>query len=137
MSSVVIWRDNATGVTASWNKQGPHSVFVPLRIDEHGICDGRTTEWRGEKAAIRAAEAAAKERLEEMRSEDPRNKRFLITPVEQRIVNSEPEVVHDRSWLRASQRFDETSFAEIDALPVAGTFRTISDGNAVIVQRLE
>ena len=41
MSSVVIWRDEATGVTASWNKQGRHSVFVPLRIDGHGICDGR------------------------------------------------------------------------------------------------
>lgn len=26
MSSVVIWRDEATGVTASWNKQGPHTV---------------------------------------------------------------------------------------------------------------
>jgi hypothetical protein len=68
MSSVVIWQDKATRVTVSWNKQSPHTVFVPLRIDEQGICDGRTTEWRGEKAAIRAGMQAAMERLKEMKS---------------------------------------------------------------------
>jgi hypothetical protein len=53
-------------------------VFVPLRIDDQGICDGITTEWRGEKAAIRAAKIAAKERLEEMSSEDLALKRFRV-----------------------------------------------------------
>jgi hypothetical protein len=136
MSSVVIWRDKATGVTASWNKQAPHSVFVPLRIDEHGICDGRTTEWRGEKAAVRAAEAAAKARLEEMRAEDPMKKRFRVTVDGQWIGESDLST-HDRGRLWADPRFDQAAFAEIDDLPVTGTFRTTSQDEVIIVQRVE
>ena len=134
MSSVVIWRDEATGVTVSWNKQAPHTVFVPLTIDEHGICDGRTTEWRGESAAMRAGKAAARERLEEMKSEDPRNKRFRIIPDRQSgMADTE---VHDRDWFMVD-RLDDAAFTKIDALPVAGTFRTTLGGNVVIVQRVE
>jgi hypothetical protein len=134
MSSVVIWEDKATGVTVSWNKQAPHTVFVPLRIDEHGICDGRTTEWRGEKAAMRAGKAAAKERLEEMKSDDPKNKRFRIMPDGQR--STADAEVHDRDWFRVD-RLDDAAFSEIDALPVTGTYRTTFGGKVVIVQRVE
>jgi hypothetical protein len=134
MSSVVIWEDKATGVTVSWNKQAPHTVFVPLRIDEHGICDGRTTEWRGENAAMRAGKAAAKERLEEMKLEDPKNKRFRIMPDgESSMADAE---VHNRDWF-TSDRLDDAMFAEIDALPVTGTCRTTFGGKMVIVQRVE
>jgi hypothetical protein len=136
MSSVVIWRDKATGVTASWNKQAPHSVFVPVRIDQNGICDGRTTEWRGEKAAIRAAEAAARERLEEMRAEDPGEKRFRLTVDGAKILGSEMEI-HGFESLRASQRFAKSALAEIDALPVTGTFEAMFEGEAVIVLRVQ
>jgi hypothetical protein len=133
MSSVVIWEDKATRVTVSWNKQAPHSVFVPLSIDEHGICDGRTTEWHGERAALRAGKAAAQERLEEMKSEDPKHKRFRITPDEQR-GSTEPEL-HDRDWFRAG-RLDDSAFVEVDALPVTGTFQASIGGKLVTVQRV-
>ena len=36
MSSVVLWSDRETGVAVSWNKDGPYTVFVPVRIDEDG-----------------------------------------------------------------------------------------------------
>jgi hypothetical protein len=133
MSSVVIWKDNATGVTVSWNKQAPHSVFVPLSIDEHGICDGRTTEWRGERAALQAGKAAAQGRLEEMKTEDPTQKRFRITPDERRRL-ADPEL-HDRDWFRAG-RLDDAAFAELDALPVTGTFQSSIGGKLVTVQRV-
>jgi hypothetical protein len=134
MSSVVIWEDKATAVTVSWNKQGPHTVFVPLRIDEHGICDGRTTEWRGESAAVRAGKAAARERLEEMKSEDPRNKRFRIIPDGGNIRGDDE--VHNRDWFSGGS-LDGAALAEIDALPVTGTYRTTLGGKAVLVQRVE
>lgn len=134
MSSVVIWEDKATAVTVSWNKQAPHTVFVPLRIDEHGICDGRTTEWRGESAAMRAGKAAARERLEEMKSEDPKKKRFRIMPDGQSSM-ADAET-HNRDWFSVG-RLDDAAFAEIDALPVTGTYRTTLGGKVVIVQRVE
>lgn len=69
MSSVVLWRDETTGVTVSWNKQAQHSVFVPRSVDERGIVDGDTTEWPSEKDALRAGLRAARARLEEMKRE--------------------------------------------------------------------
>jgi hypothetical protein len=134
MSSVVIWKDDATGVTVSWNKQAPHTVFVPLRIDEHGICDGKTTEWRGESAAMRAGKVAANERLQEMRSEDPKNKHFRITPDEQNITGDSE--IRNRDWLRGGG-LDDEALAAIDRLPVTGIYRTTLGGKAVVVQRVE
>lgn len=133
MSSVVIWEDKATGVTVSWNKQAPHTVFVPLSIDEHGTCDGRTTEWRGERAALRAGKAAAQERLEEMKSEDPTHKRFRIMFDDGR--SSADAELRDRDWFRAG-RLDDAAFAELDALPVARTFHARIGGRVVTVQRV-
>jgi hypothetical protein len=134
MSSVVIWRDEATGVTVSWNKQAPHTVFVPLRIDEHGICDGRTTEWRDEGAAMRAGKVAANERLQEMRSADPKDKRFRVIPDEQGIAADSE--MHNGDWLRGGG-LDDAALAEIDRLPVTGTYRTTLGGKVVVVQRVE
>ena len=128
MSSVVIWRDEATAVTASWNKQAPHTVFVPLRIDEHGICDGLTIECDGEQAAVQAAKEAASERLEQMRVEDPRMKRF-------RIVASAVEV-RDRDWV-LGRGLDAAALAEIDALPVSGSCQVAIGGVMATVQRIE
>jgi hypothetical protein len=135
MSSVVIWKDEATGVTASWNKQGPHTVFVPLRIDDQGICDGITTEWRGEKAAMRAAKIAAKERLEEMSSEDPALKRFRVFAQADASGDGVYEL-RDLAWFGDDRHFDAAALAGIGTLPVGGTFQTTSQGRTVTVQRV-
>lgn len=135
MSSVVIWRDEATGVTASWNKQGPYTVFVPLRIDDQGICDGRTTQWGSEKAAIRAAEIATRERLEEMSSEDPGQQRYRVYG-ETEILGDRMNELRDLAWFGDDLRFDAAALVKIATLPVGGTFQTTSEGRTVTVQRV-
>jgi hypothetical protein len=133
MSSVVVWRDEASGVTASWNKDGPYTVFVPLLIDQQGICDGRTSEWPSEVAAIEESRRAAEERLEQMRVEDPSKKRFQL--VGER--GAAPAELHDRKSLEAVTRFGTLTLQQIDALPVSGTCRAMLDGRTVVVQRVQ
>lgn len=58
MSSVVLWKCPRTGVSASWNKQAPYTVFVPERTVQ-GVTHGITTEHRSEKAAVAAAKRKA------------------------------------------------------------------------------
>lgn len=135
MSSVVIWRDEATGVTASWNKQGPYTVFVPLRIDDQGICDGRTSEWRSEKTAIRAAEIAAKERFHEMSFEDTAQKRYRVFSDTRGLGDGAAEL-RDLAWFGDDQHFGAAALAKVGQLPVGGTFQNMSKGGVVTVQRV-
>lgn len=135
MSSVVIWRHEATGVTASWNKEGPYTVFVPVSIDDDGICDGIATEWSDQEGAIRAAEAAAQDRLEQMTSEDPSGRRFRVFRDTQGCGHGAPELC-DLAWFRDDQRFGDAALATIRTLPVGGTFEGMSEGRAITVQRV-
>jgi hypothetical protein len=135
MSSVVIWRHEATGVTASWNKAAPYTVFVPVSIDDGGVCDGITTEWGDEEGAIRAAEAIARERLEQMSSEDPSGRRYRLFRGTHRRRDGTPEI-RDLTWFGDDQRFGETALATIRMLPVGGTFEGTSEGRVVTVQRV-
>jgi hypothetical protein len=64
MSSVTLWEDREVGISCHWNKQAPHTVFELERIED-GIAHGKTTEYRGEKAALKAAKLRAKELREE------------------------------------------------------------------------
>lgn len=135
MSSVVIWEDRATAVRVSWNKEGPHTVHVPLSIDADGICDGRITEWPGEEAAIQAGKEAAKQRLEEMRKEDPSTKRFRILDDPQGTSVPPPDT-HNREWF-VKQGFDQPAIDELDSMPVSGTCRATYGSLVVVVQRVE
>lgn len=59
MSSLVLWSCPRTGVTASWNKEGPYTVFVPSHTDPQGVRHGATTKHKTEKAAVAAAQRKA------------------------------------------------------------------------------
>ncbi len=62
MSSVVLWSCPTTGVTASWNKEGPrYTCFVPthLSTEHEGAWEGVTTQYPNEELAIKAAKIKA------------------------------------------------------------------------------
>lgn len=64
MSSVVLWSCPETGVTASWNKEGPkYTCFVPthLSAEYEGAWEGDTTAYATEELAIEAAKRKAAE----------------------------------------------------------------------------
>lgn len=64
MSSVVLWTCPTTGVTASWNKEGPKwTCFVPTHLSTEpgfeGSWEGITTEYATQELAMAAAKRKA------------------------------------------------------------------------------
>jgi len=64
MSSVVLWSCPQTGVTASWNKEGPkYTTFVPTHLSSEyeGAWEGVTTPHPTQELAIEVAKRKSAE----------------------------------------------------------------------------
>jgi hypothetical protein len=75
MSSVVLWTCPTTGVTASWNKEGPKwTCFVPTHQSTEpgfeGAWEGVTTSYATQELAIEAAKRKAEALMAKADSED-------------------------------------------------------------------
>ena len=141
MSSVVIWEDPETGIYVEWNKQAPHSVTVPIQINDEGwlLQHCHRKEYYGEKSAIRAAKRMVKERREELEAMESQYKRYRI---EWKSGYGEvAPVVCDRTYFDNSVRgFDDAFRAEVDKLKYPGAeyeYIVGHSGEHVVVKRLK
>jgi hypothetical protein len=133
MSSLVLWKDEATGVYVEWNKQAPHSVTVPIMLNDEGwllqVC--RRTEYHGEKAAMRAAKQIAKQRLSELLAMGPQDKRYRIS-----WATGHSESVNRRYFDLPAPEFTDALRAEVDKLAYPGA-QYIAPGEHIVVLRLQ
>lgn len=59
MASVVVWQCGKTGVSVSWNKDGPYTTFNPHRVDERCVTHGSYSSHLRRDLAIRAGRRIA------------------------------------------------------------------------------